>query len=118
MAWFDPLLCAKLADCVDMDNLATKPSSRDDGLVARLSISTNMLHKPDLSASRSGTIVCPRAQGHNYQGIDRKDPTPHDTDYVSIPHFTKRQYHESIIISKIIAPGIKPGDIWFVCHVC
>ena len=31
---------------VEMANLATKPSSRDDGLVARLSISTNMLHKP------------------------------------------------------------------------
>ena len=32
---------------VDMANLATTPSSSDDGLVARLAISTNMLHKPD-----------------------------------------------------------------------
>ena len=40
-----------------MDNLATKLSSNDGGLVARLDISTNMLHKPDLSAARSGTIV-------------------------------------------------------------
>ena len=45
---------------VDMANLATKTSSRDDVLVARLSISKNMLHKPDLSAARSSTIVCPR----------------------------------------------------------
>ena len=30
-----------------MANLATKPSSRDDGLVDILSISTNMLHEPD-----------------------------------------------------------------------
>ena len=30
-----------------MANLATKPSSCDDGTVARLAISTNMLHKPD-----------------------------------------------------------------------
>ena len=30
-----------------MDNIATKPSSHDDGLVLRLAISTNMPHKPD-----------------------------------------------------------------------
>ena len=34
---------------VDMANLATTPSSRDDGLVARLYIPTNMLHKTDSS---------------------------------------------------------------------
>ena len=52
-----------------MANLATKPSSRDDVLVARLSISTNMLHEPDLSATISGTIVIPRARAHKSQGI-------------------------------------------------
>ena len=30
-----------------MANLATNPSSLDDGLVARLSISTHILHEPD-----------------------------------------------------------------------
>ena len=30
-----------------MSTLATQPSSRDDGLVARIAISTNMLHEPD-----------------------------------------------------------------------
>ena len=30
---------------IDMANLSTKPSSRDDGLVAKLAISTNMIHK-------------------------------------------------------------------------
>ena len=35
------------ATAVDMANLATKPSSRDDGLMARLSSSTNMLHELD-----------------------------------------------------------------------
>ena len=52
-----------------MDNLATKPLSRDDGLVARLSISTNMIHELDLSAAISGTILCPRAQGKKTRGI-------------------------------------------------
>ena len=33
---------------VDMANIATKPSSRDDGLVDRLAISTNMTHEPDV----------------------------------------------------------------------
>ena len=54
---------------VEIANIATKPSSSYDGLVARLSISTNMLHEPDLSAAISGTIVCPRARGHYSQGI-------------------------------------------------
>ena len=31
----------------EMANISTKPSSRDNGLVDILSISTNMLHKPD-----------------------------------------------------------------------
>ena len=52
-----------------MANLATKPPSHDDGLVASLAISTNMQHKSDLSAARSGTIVCPITQGHNSQVI-------------------------------------------------
>ena len=47
-------------DNAEVANIATKPSSRDDGFVAKLAISTNMLHKPDLSAARSGMIVCPR----------------------------------------------------------
>ena len=54
---------------VEMSNLATKPSSPDDGLVARLAISTNMLHEPDMSAARSSTMVYPRSWGQNSQGI-------------------------------------------------
>ena len=55
---------------VEMANIATKPLPRDDGLVTRLSISTNTQHKPDLFAAISGTIVCPRAQKvWYYQGI-------------------------------------------------
>ena len=42
---------------VDMDNQATKTSSRDDGLGTRSATSTNMLHETDLSAARSDTIV-------------------------------------------------------------
>ena len=49
-----------------MDNLAIKPSSIDDILVAKSSISTKILHKPDLSAARSGTTVCPRTQEVTY----------------------------------------------------
>ena len=66
-----------------MANLATKSSSRDDGLVARLYISTNKLHKPNMFASICGTIIFPRKQGHNYRFIARREPTPHDIDYVS-----------------------------------
>ena len=43
---------------VYVSNIATKSSSHDDGLVDRLSISTNMQNKPDLSASTSCTIAC------------------------------------------------------------
>ena len=50
---------------VEMDNISTKTSSRDDGLVDRLSISKNMLHKPYLYATRSG----PQNSGHYSQGI-------------------------------------------------
>ena len=32
---------------VEMNSIATKPSSRDDCLVAIISISTSMLHEPD-----------------------------------------------------------------------
>ena len=45
-----------------MDNLSTKPLSREGGLVARLAISTDMLHKQDISAAISGMIVCLRTQ--------------------------------------------------------
>ena len=60
-----------------MANLATKPSSRDDGLVARLAISTNMLHKPDAPgldfrvllvlryySSHEHGVACTRAYWH------------------------------------------------------
>ena len=40
---------------VNMANLATKPSSRDGGLVARLAILTNMLHKPGGSQFEAGS---------------------------------------------------------------
>ena len=56
---------------VYMANLATKPSSRDGGLVAILAISTNMLHEPDISEAISGTIVCPRTWGNNSQGMSQ-----------------------------------------------
>ena len=68
---------------VYMANLATKPSSRDGGLVAILAISTNMLHETDMYAARSGTIICPRERVHNSQCISSRYPKPHDTDYVS-----------------------------------
>ena len=42
-----------------MANLATKPSSRDDGLVYRLAISTNMLHKSVMNRSTSQTYQRP-----------------------------------------------------------
>ena len=58
--------CNIFGSVVEIANLATKPTSRDDDLVAILAISTNMLHKPDLSTARSGTIVFPRAPDHNF----------------------------------------------------
>ena len=45
-----------------MNNLATKPSSFCDSLVAVLFILTSMRHEPDMSAARSITIVCPRTR--------------------------------------------------------
>ena len=99
---------------VEMANLATKPSSRDDVLVARLAISTNMLHEPDLSAARSGTIVFPITRKLTYsQGIYSRDPTPHDTDYVSSLQCMQHQRHDYITISNLTAPDIEPGAIWF-----
>ena len=97
-----------------MDHLATKPSSRDYGLVAILAISTNMVHKPDLSAARSGTIVCPKTWITTPEVSPTGDTTPHDTDYVSSLHYMQRQGHDSINISNLIAPDIKTGAIWFV----
>ena len=42
-----------------MTNLATKPLSRDDGLVARLVILSNMLHEPDGPRVRfPGAVRC------------------------------------------------------------
>ena len=72
-----------------MTNLATKPSSRDDGLVARLVILSNMLHKPDISAARSGTILCPRTRGTTPEVSRSRETTPHDTDYVSSLQYTQ-----------------------------
>ena len=57
--------CNIFGSVVEIANLATKPTSRDDDLEAILANSTNMLHKPELSTARSGTIVFPRAPGHN-----------------------------------------------------
>ena len=42
-----------------MANLATKPSSRDDGLLYRLAISTNMLHKSVMNRLISQTYHRP-----------------------------------------------------------
>ena len=54
-----------------MANIATKTPPRDDGLVALLAISTNMIHEPDMSADRSGTILCPISKGKNSRGISQ-----------------------------------------------
>ena len=65
---------------VEIANLSTKPSPIDDGLVARLSISTNMRHKPDLYAASYGTIVCPiKHEVTYYQGIIGEVHTIHTT---------------------------------------
>ena len=48
-----------------MADLSIKPSLRVYGLVAKLSVLTNMHHEPDLYADRSCTMVCPRTWGHN-----------------------------------------------------
>ena len=81
-----------------MTNLATKPLSRDYGLVARLVILSNMLHEPDLSAARSGTIVCPRNRVTTPEVSRSRESTPHDTDYVSSLQYTQQQCHDSINI--------------------
>ena len=99
---------------IDMDHLATKSSSRDDFLVARLTISTNMLHKPDLYAAIYGTIVCPRTQITTPKVSPTGDTTPHNTDYSSSLQYMQPQCRESINISNLTSPGIEPGDIWFV----
>ena len=88
-----------------MANLGTKPSSHDDGLLARLAISTNMLHKSDQSAARSGTIVCPRTRFTTPKVSTTRDPSPHDTDYASSLQYTQHQGHDSINISNLTAPG-------------
>ena len=90
---------------VEMANLATKPSSRDYGLVDRLAISKNMLHEPDIYAYRSGTIVYPRARGQNSQGISIRDTTLQNTYYASSLQYMQRQRHDSTNISKPTAPG-------------
>ena len=98
----------------EMDNKATKPSSRDYGLVARLAISTNMLHKPDMSAEIFGTIVCPRTWVTTTKVSPNRYPNPHDTEYVSSLQYTQRQCHESIKISDLTATGIELEAIWFM----
>ena len=56
---------------IEMANIATKSSSIDDGIVARLSILTNMRHEPYLSAFISGAIVCPRTREFTVSQISR-----------------------------------------------
>ena len=56
---------------VNIFNPATKPSSLDYDLVARLSILTNMQQELDLSSEKSVTILCPIKGGHNSLGIDK-----------------------------------------------
>ena len=58
-----------LSITVDMVNISTKTSLHDDGLVSRLYILINMQQELDLSSAIYGTILCPRTQGHNSQGI-------------------------------------------------
>ena len=43
-------------EVVEMANIYIKPSSCDDNLVARLSISTNMQHEPDDPTSIYGAV--------------------------------------------------------------
>ena len=88
-----------------MTNLATKPSSRDYGLVARLVILSNMLHKPDMSAARSGTILCPRTLVSTPKVSCSRETTPHDTNYVSSLQYLQQQSHDSTNISNQTAPG-------------
>ena len=73
-------LFTNLAGDDKMTNLATKPLSRDYGLVARLVILSNMLHKPDLSAARSGTIVWPITRVTTHEVSRSRETTPHHTD--------------------------------------
>ena len=90
--------------CVEMANLSTKPSSRDYCLVARLAISTNMLHEPDISLARSGTIVCPRTRVTTPEVSPTRDPTPHNKYYASSLHYKQLHGHESTKISNLTAP--------------
>ena len=64
-----------------------------------------MIHEPDLSASRYGTIVCPRTQVTTPEVLPTRDPTPHDTYYVSSLQCTQRQCHDLMNISNQTAPG-------------
>ena len=64
-----------------------------------------MLQKPDLSASISGMIVCPRNRVTTPEVFPTKDTTPHDTDYVSSLQYTQRQGHDLTNISNQTAPG-------------
>ena len=87
-----------------MPNLSTKPSSRDYCLVARLSILTNMLHEPDLSLARSGTIVCPRTRVTTLEVSPTRYPTPHNTYYVSSLQYKQLHGHELTKISDLTEP--------------
>ena len=72
--------------------------------MARLAISTNMLRKADLYATRSGSIVCPRTRVTTTKVLIR-DTTPHDIDYVSSFQYMQRQDYDSINNSNLTAPG-------------
>ena len=63
-----------------------------------------MIHEPDLSAAISGTILCPRTRVTTTKVSPTRDPTPHDTDYVSSLQFMQCQGHDSINISNLTAP--------------
>ena len=106
-----------MSGSVDMANLATKPSSSDDGLVARLFIPKNMLHKTDLSTARSGTIVCPRTRFTTPKVLPTRDPSPHDREYVIIPQYTQRQGLDLMNISYQKAPGNRTWGTYSLCSM-
>ena len=54
---------------VNISNIATKPSSHNDGWVDRLSMLTNVPDKSDLAVAIYGTIVCYRIRFQKSQYI-------------------------------------------------
>ena len=71
--------------------------------MARLVILT--LHEPDMSAARSGTIVCPRSRITTPEVSRSRETTPHDTDYFSSLQYMQQQCHDLTNISNRTAPG-------------